>query len=105
LTQDPQCQIYALNKRGVTQSRVVVGIGVNQGVISRKHRYNRGFQGYWFLQMHHFAMQKGLARKVVARLMTPCLIVRAETLLRGNQWNHQQIYDARNHEDSKKNQL
>jgi hypothetical protein len=37
--------------------------------------------------------------------MTPCLIVRAETLLRDNQWNHPQIYGARNHEDGKKNQL
>jgi len=61
-----------------------------------------GFCGYRFLQAHRFAVQKGLAKKGVARVMTPCLIVRAETLLRNNQWSPQQICDALNHEDGAK---
>ena len=86
----------------MTQSGVAVDIGVNQGAIIRKLGHNRGFRGYRFLQTHHFAMQKGLARKGVARMMTPCLIVRAETLLRDKQWSHQQIYGACTQEDGKK---
>jgi hypothetical protein len=50
-------------------------------------------------------MQKGLARKGVARMMTPCLILRAETLLRDKQWSHQQIYGACTQEDGKKNSV
>jgi hypothetical protein len=37
--------------------------------------------------------------------MTPCLIVRAETLLRDKQWSHQQIYGACTQEDGKKNSV
>ncbi|MGY9063471.1 MAG: hypothetical protein ACKVG1_14455 [Rhodospirillales bacterium] len=89
----------------MTQSGVAVDIGVNQGAIIRKLGHNRGFRGYRFLQTHHFAMQKGLARKGVARMMTPCLILRAETLLRDKQWSHQQIYGACTQEDGKKNSV
>ena len=38
----------------------------------------------------------------MARVMTPCLIVRAETLLRNNQCSPQQICGALNHEDGTK---
>ena len=62
LTQDQRCQIYAFNKRGVTQSRLAVDVGVNQGTISRELARNRGFRGYRFLQAHRFAVQRGLAR-------------------------------------------
>ena len=81
---------------------LAVDIGVNQGAISRELPRNMGFRGYRFLQAHRFAVQKGLARKGVARVMAPCLIVRAETLLRDNQWSLQQICGALNHEDGTK---
>ena len=38
----------------------------------------------------------------MAYVMTLCLIVRAETLLRNNQWSPQQICGALNHEDGAK---
>ena len=86
----------------MSQSKLAVDTGVNQGAISRELSLNRGFCGYRFLQAHRFDVQKGLARKGVARVMTPCLIVRAETLLRNNQCSPQQICGALNHEDSTK---
>ena len=41
LTRDQRCQIYALNKRGVTQTGIAVDIGVSQGTISRELLQNR----------------------------------------------------------------
>ena len=102
LTRDQRCQIYALNKRGVTQTGIAVDIGVSQGTISRELARNKGFRGYRFLQAHRFAVQRGLARKGVVRVMTPCLIVRAETLLCDNQWSPEQISGALNREDGTK---
>lgn len=102
LTRDQRCQIYALKKRGVTQTGIAVDIGVSQGTISRELARNKGFRGYRFLQAHRFAVQRGLARKGVAHVMTPCLIVRAETFLRDNQWSPEQICGALNHEDGTK---
>ena len=77
-------------------------IGVSQGTISRELARNKGFRGYRFLQAHRFAVQRGLARKGVVRVMTPCLIVRAETLLCDNQWSPEQISGALNREDGTK---
>ena len=102
LTRDQRCQIYALNKRGVTQTGIAVDIGVSQGTISRELARNKGFRGYRFLQAHRFAVQRGLARKGVARVMTPYLIVRAETLLCDNQWSPEQISGALNRVDGTK---
>ena len=102
LTRDQRCQIYALNKRGVTQTGIAVDIGVSQGTISRELARNKGFRGYRFLQAHRFAVQRSLARKGVVRVMTPCLIVRAETLLCDNQWSPEQISGALNREDGTK---
>jgi len=102
LTRDQRCQIYALKKRGVTQTAIAVDIGVSQGTISRELARNQGFRGYRFLQAHRLAEQRGSARKGLARVMTPCLIVRAETFLRGNQWSPEQICGALNHEDGTK---
>jgi IS30 family transposase len=102
LTRDQRCQIYALNKRGLTQKLIAVDIGVNQGTISRELARNKGFRGYRFLQAHRLAEQRSSARKVLAHVMTPCLILRAETFLRAYQWSPEQICGAINHEDGTK---
>ena len=81
---------------------LAVDIGVNQGIIHHGLARNRSFYSYRFVLAHRFAVQKGLARKGVAGVMTPCLILRAETLLRNNQWSPQQICGALNHEDGTK---
>ena len=48
LTRDQRCQIYALNKRGVTQTGIAVDIGVSQGTISRELVGTRVFAGIVF---------------------------------------------------------
>ena len=72
LTRDQRCQIFALKRRGLTQTGIAVDVGVSQGTVSRE-----------------------LAR-------TPCLIVRVETFLHENQWSPEQIRGALNHEDGTK---
>ena len=77
-------------------------VGVSQGTVSRDLARNKGFRGYRFLQAHRFAEQRGSARKGLAHVMTPCLIVRVETFLHENQWSPEQIFGALNHEDGTK---
>jgi IS30 family transposase len=79
LTRDQRCQIFALKRRGLTQTGIAVDVGVSQGTVSRELARNKGFRGYRFLQAHRFAEQRGSARKGLAHVMTPCLIVRVET--------------------------
>jgi IS30 family transposase len=102
LQKKPDIPIYALNERGMTQLGITVDIGFNPGAISRELGRNRGLRGYRFLPAHRFAVQRGLARKGVARVMTPCLIVWAEILLLDNQWSPEQISGALNREDGTK---
>ncbi len=102
LTRDQRCQIYALKKRGLPQTIIAADIGVSQGTISRELTRNKGLRGYRFLQAHRSAEQRCSARKGPVRVMTPCLILRAETLLRAYQWSPEQICGAINIEDRTK---
>lgn len=102
LTRDQRCQIYALKKRGFTQTEIALDIDVSQGTISRELFRNNGLRGYRFSQAHGFAVQRGLARKGVALVMTPCLIARVERFLRDYQWSPEQICGALYHEDGTK---
>ena len=102
LTRDQRCQIYALKRRGLAQTKIAADIGVSQGTISRELTRNKGFRGYRYLQAHRFAMQRRSARKGVALVMTDRLIVRVETFLCDNQWSPEQICGALNHEDGTK---
>jgi transposase, IS30 family len=102
LTRDHRCQIYALRKRGFTQTAIAIDIGVSQGTISREIARNTGLRGYRFEQAHRFAAQRCLAMKGMARVMTPSLIVRIEALLTKSQWSPEQICRALHHEDATK---
>ena len=102
LTRDQRCQIYALKRRGLAQTKIAVDIGVSQGTISRELTRNKGFRGYRYLQAHRFAVQRGSARKGVAHVMTDRLIVRVKTFLCDNQWSPEQICGVLNHEDGTK---
>jgi IS30 family transposase len=91
LTRDQRCQIYALKRRGLAQTKIAVDIGVSQGTISRELTRNKGFRGYRYLQAHRFAVQRGSARKGVAHVMTDRLIVRVKTFLCDNQWEYPKL--------------
>ena len=102
LTRDQRCQLYALNKRGFTQVAMASDLGVTQSTISRELARNKGLRGYRFGQAQRLAEERGLARKGVARVMTPFLIARAEEMLSARQWSPEQISGALMHEDATK---
>lgn len=102
LTRDHRCQIYALKKRGFTQTQIAKDIGVSQSTISREMSRNRGFRGYRFGQAHRIAAQRSSAMKGLARVMTPCLIARVEVFLKQYQWSPEQISGVLYHEDGTK---
>ena len=102
LTPDHRCQIYARNKRGVTQSGIVTDTGINQGVIRRELQRNMDFCGYRFLQAQRYGTKR-LSKEACGSCddaLPRC--TGAETLLRDNQWSSQQICGALNHDDSTK---
>lgn len=102
LTRDQRCQIYALKKRGFTQTEIAADIGVTQSTISREVVRNAGLRGYRFKLAHDLAKRRCSARKGVARVMTPSTIARVEKLLTSHQWSPEQICGALKHECSTK---
>ena len=91
LTQDERCQIYALKKRGFSQSEMGQDMGFSQGTISRELARNKGKRGYRFKQASEFAAQRRSAGKKKATVLTPSLIAIAESMLVGSQWSPEQI--------------
>src|SRR5277367_1153162 len=89
-----RCQIYALKKRGFSQTEIAKDMCVNQGTISRELRRNKGKRGYRFKQASEHAARRCSAAHAVATVMTSSLIARAESMLVGWQWSPQQISAA-----------
>ncbi len=91
LTQNERCQIYALKKRGFSQSEMAKDMGVSQGTISRELARNKGKRGYRFKQASELAARRRPAGEGQARVLTPSLIAIAESMLVGEQWSPEQI--------------
>lgn len=91
LTRDQRCQIYALKRRDFSQGQIADDLGVTQGTISRELARNKGLRGYRFRQADALAQERGSAARQGPTVMTPVLIMRAESMLVGSQWSPQQI--------------
>lgn len=90
LRYEDRCQIYALNKQGVTQSVIASMLCVSQSAISRELQRNRGARGYRFKQ----AEAKAAARQKVhskPRKLSAALRCKIETKLRLDRWSPEQI--------------
>lgn len=89
LTYEQRCQIYALNKTGLSQQQIGDAIGVSQPTISRELKRNKGDRGYRFKQAQSKTDLRRLeAAKAVK--MTPVMIKLIESKLREN-WSPDQI--------------
>jgi IS30 family transposase len=73
LTYEQRCQIYALNKTGLSQNKIGKQFSINQSTISRELSRNRGQRGYRIKQAQKLAEQRKLAASK-ARKMTTSLI-------------------------------
>jgi len=58
LTQEQRYTIYALKKRGKTQTEIADTIGVHKSTVSREIRRNTGGKGYRYKQAHRFAIKR-----------------------------------------------
>ena len=58
LTYEERCQIYALNKSGISQNKIARQLSVNQSTISREFARNKGLRGYRIKQAQQLAQQR-----------------------------------------------
>lgn len=89
LNYELRCQIYALNKRGLSHRNTATQLGVHHSTISREIKRNSGRRGYQIKQAH----SKAKARRAQNHLhkATPELIAAIEEKLCQQQWSPQQI--------------
>lgn len=90
LTYEDRCQIYALNKQGITQSVIASMLCVNQSAISRELQRNRGERGYRFKQAEDKAVERQKVRGK-PRKLSAALRRKIETKLRNERWSPEQI--------------
>ncbi len=62
LTCEQRYAIYALKKRGETQTTIAETIGVHKSTVSREIRRNTGGRGYRYKQAHRFAIKRRKAK-------------------------------------------
>ena len=89
LTYEQRCQIYALNKRDMSQQDIADAVGVSQPTISRELRRNAGERGYRYKQAQSKSHQRRIdATKAIK--MTDGMIRLIESKLR-EKWSPEQI--------------
>lgn len=73
LTYEERCQIYALNKSGMSQNKIAKQLNVSQSTISREIARNTGLRGYRIQQAQRLAQQRragaSKAIKMTAKLI------------------------------------
>jgi IS30 family transposase len=89
LTYEQRCQIYALNKIGMSQNKIAQQLSVSQSTISRELSRNTGKRGYRIKQAQIRADKRRLsARKTIK--MTVELIALIESRIK-EKWSPEQI--------------
>src|SRR6056297_3395988 len=97
LTSEQRYAIYALKKRGETQTTIAETIGVHKSTVSREIRRNTGGRGYRYKQAHRFALKR---RKCKAnKRITDEDWEEVEKLIK-KQWSPEQISGRLDKEDN-----
>lgn len=91
LTYDKRCQIYALLKRGFSQSQIAKDLQVHQSTISREVGRNKGKRGYRYKQAQEKAEIRRQAASSEPYKMTPDLTIFLEQALSKKQWSPEQL--------------
>jgi IS30 family transposase len=89
LTYEVRCQIYALNKSGMSQNQMAKQLNVSQSTISREFARNTGLRGYRIKQAQQFAQQRKAAAPKATK-MTAQIIDVIELKL-SEKWSPEQI--------------
>ena len=97
LTREQRYTIYALKKRGKTQTEIAETIGVHKSTVSREIKRNTGGRGYRYKQAHRFAIKR---RKCKAnKRITDEDWAKVEELIK-KQWSPEQISGRLDKEDN-----
>jgi IS30 family transposase len=91
LTYEIRCQIYALNKSGLSQETIAEQLYIDQSSVSREMSRNKGRRGYRFKQAHQKAMLRRHKASAKPRKMTPEFIPFMEQLIREKKRSPEQI--------------
>ena len=91
LTYDKRCQIYALLRRGFSQSQIAKDLEVAQSTISREIGRNKGKRGYRYKQAQEKAEIRRQAASSKPYKMTPDLTMLLEQTLSKKQWSPEQF--------------
>ncbi len=91
LTQAERCQIYALNKRGISQREIARDIGRSASTISRELKKNQGLRGYRYEQAHRLSeIRKRKANRHSVKMRAWLLDFVLDKLC-NRQWSPEQI--------------
>lgn len=89
LTYEQRCQIYALNKTGMSQNKIANQLGIAQSTISRELSRNTGKRGYRIKQAQVSSVQRRLAACKAIK-MTSSLIELINAKIK-EKWSPEQI--------------
>ena len=89
LTYEQRCQIYALKKTGLSQSKIAKQLNIHQSTISRELHRNAGKRGYRFKQAQDASDQRRRSARKSLK-MTPELIVLINNKIE-EKWSPEQI--------------
>lgn len=89
LTYEQRCQIYALNKTGMSQNKIANQLSVSQSTISREMSRNIGKRGYRFKQAQISSQKRRIAASKTIK-MIPTIIELINTKLK-EKWSPEQI--------------
>jgi IS30 family transposase len=91
LSHEQRCQLYALQKRGLSQRAIAADLGVGQSSISRELKRNKGRRGYRLGQATAKAWQRRHKASSKSRKLTKRIKGMLERQLRTKQWSPEQI--------------
>lgn len=91
LTYDERCQIYALNKSGINQSKIADQLKVSRSTVSREIRRNSGLKGYRYKQAHNQYLERRKKASGKKHKMCGETVVLVEGFLSSAQWSPEQI--------------
>jgi len=89
LTYELRCQIYALNKTGMSQNKIARQLNVSQSTISREFFRNTGKRGYRIKQAQKSADTRRLvACKAIKMTTGPIALIELKII---EKWSPEQI--------------
>ena len=89
LTYEQRCQIYTLNKTGMSQNKIAKQLNVDQSTISREFARNTGLRGYRFKQAQVSSDKRRLSASKAIKMTTSLITLIDSKII--EKWSPEQI--------------